>query len=54
MKQAEKEKTSKEETSINEELDEFIERKRTENSALKKIYDSLQKSRQENTIKKEK
>lgn len=47
-------KKEKEDQSLSEELDQLIERKKTENSALKKIYESLQKSRLENIEKKEK
>lgn len=38
-----KEKKTKDEKSISESLDEIIEMKKTENSALKKIFESLQK-----------
>lgn len=47
-----KKEKKKEEISLSQELDDFIERKKTENSALKKIYESLQKSGQENNDKK--
>ncbi len=43
-----------EDINLSEELEQFIDRKKTENSALKKIYDSLQQSRKENIFKKEK
>ena len=47
-----KKEKKKEEISLSQELDDFIERKKTENSALKKIYESLQKSGQKNNDKK--
>ena len=47
-----KKEKKKEEVSLSEELDDFIERKKTENSALKKIYESLQKSGHANNDKK--
>jgi hypothetical protein len=42
------------ESKLSEELEEFIERKKTENSALKKIYDSLQQSKKQHIDKKKK
>jgi hypothetical protein len=42
-KKNKKKKKGKEEKSISESLDELIELKRNENSALKKIFESLQK-----------
>ena len=47
-----KKEKKKEEISLSQELDDFIERKKTENSALKKIYESLQKSGLKNNDKK--
>ena len=47
-----KKEKKKEEISLSQELDDFIERKKTENSALKKIYESLQKSGHTNNDKK--
>ena len=47
-----KKEKKKEEISLSEELDNFIERKKTENSALKKIYESLRKSGQTKNDKK--
>ena len=40
------------EKSISESLDEIIELKKTENSALKKIFDSLNKPKENKSVKK--
>ena len=45
-------KKLKNEKSISESLDEIIELKKTENSALKKIFDSLNKPKEKKSVKK--
>lgn len=51
MKKKEKEIDKDKEISINDRLDQIIDIKKNENSALRKIYESLRKTKEKNSKK---